>query len=309
MKTTFLFCVLSAFFFTACNEPNVHSPQNNSKLVFKLKFDPNQARLDAFAQASSVPSGHAAQDPQFNGMSAHKIELVPSALTPVNGGTIVYHGAETTVGGSNALDFDQAVVKDEGEVFFEIPLSEVTPGTYPHIRVSVSYQNYDIVYNVNNVPTFPSGTTDLRNEKGTIASFVGFNSYIKDLTPKNRSKSINANKLQGYWAFETNLSGVYASGNAIYTGDAQVTTVVNPLNATTPTPTGSCLVTGSFDGNPLEITGDETEDVVVTLSFSTNDSFEWVDDNGNGELDIDFNTGTVEAVVDMGLRGLKPSFQ
>jgi hypothetical protein len=308
MKTTFLFFVLCAFAFTACEEPNIH-PTDGSKLVFKLKFDPSQARLNAFAQPSSIPSGHAAQNPQFNGMSAHKIELVPSALTPVNGGTIVYHGAETTAGGNNALDFDQAVITNEGEVFFEIPLADVTPGTYPHIRVSVSYQNYDILYNVNNVPTFPSGTVDLIDEKGTIAAFVGFNSYITDLMPKAMSKSINANKLQGYWAFETALSSPYSSANAIYSGDAQVTTVVNPLSSTTPTPTGSCLVTGSFDGNALEITGDETEDVVVTLSFSTNGSFEWIDTNGNGELDIDFSAGTVETVVDMGLRGLKPSFQ
>ncbi|MBL4650886.1 MAG: hypothetical protein JKY03_14230 [Aureispira sp.] len=308
MKTTFLFFALCALFFTAC-EPTVTPPTSNSKLIFKLKFDPTQARLNAFAQPSTVPSGNAAQDPQFNGMSAHKIELVPSNLTPVNGGTIVYHGAETTVGGNNALDFDQAIVTTEGEVFFEIPLADVTPGTYPHIRVSVSYQNYDIVYNINNVPTFPSGTTNLINEKGTIAAFIGFNNYITNLTPKNISKSIHANKLQGYWAFETDLNSPYSAANAIYSGNAPVTTVVNPLSGTTPTPPGSCLVTGSFDGNPLEITGDETEDVVVTLSFSTNNSFEWVDNNGNGALDIDFSAGTVEAVVDMGLRGLKPSFQ
>ena len=308
MRTTFLFFALCTIVFTSC-DTTVDPPVNDAKLVFKLKLDPTQARLDAFAQPSSVPSGNAAQDPQFNGMSAHKIELVPSPLTPVNGGTIVYHGAETAVGGNNAIDFDKAITTKDGEVFYEIPLTDVTPGTYPHIRVSVSYQNYDIVYNVNNVPTWPSGTTNLNNEKGTIASFVGFNSYIKDLTPKNMSKSINANKIQGYWAFETNLSSPYSSANSIYSGEAQVTTVVNPLNATTPTPLGSCLVTGSFDGNALEITGDETEDIVVTLSFSTNKSFEWVDDNGNGELDIDVSAGTTEAVVDMGLRGLKPSFQ
>lgn len=308
MKTTALFFMACAFVFTAC-EPSVSPIQNDSKLIFKLKFDSNQARLDAFAQPSTVPNGNAAQDPQFNSMSAHKIELVPSPLTPVNGGPIVYHGAETTTGGANAIDFDKAIVKTEGEVFYEIPLADVAPGTYPHIRVSVSYQNYDIVYNVKNIPTWPSGTTDLNGETGTIASFVGFNSYIKDLSPKNMTKAVNENKLQGYWAFETNLSSPYSSANSIYSGEAQVTTVVNPLNATTPTPLGSCLVTGSFDGNPLEITGDETEDIIVTLSFSTNDSFEWVDANGNGELDIDVSAGTTEAVVDMGLRGLKPSFQ
>jgi hypothetical protein len=308
MKNSFLFLVLCVFIFAACDSDSV-SPKNDAKLIFKLKFDPNQTRLNAFAQPASIPDGHAGQDPLFNGMSAHKIELVPNQFTPVNGGTIVYHGAETTTGGSNAIDFDKAIVKKEGEVFFEIPLADVTSGTYPHIRVSVSYQNYDVIYTINNVPTWPSGTTNLNNEKGTIASFVGFNSYIKDLIPKSISKSINSNKLQGFWAFETDLSGLYADANAVYTGDAQGTTVVNPLNATTPTPSGSCLVTGSFDGDALKITGDETEDIVVTLSFSINKSFEWIDTNGNGELDIDINTRTMETVVDMGLRGLKPSFQ
>jgi hypothetical protein len=48
------------------------------------------------------------------------------------------------------------------------------------------------------------------------------------------------------------------------------------------------------------------KDIVIVLSFSTNGSFEWEDDNQNGQWDIDAaNTNQSERIVDMGLRGLK----
>jgi hypothetical protein len=62
---------------------------------------------------------------------------------------------------------------------------------------------------------------------------------------------------------------------------------------------------------PLVVTGKETKDIVVTLSFSVNNSLEWVDANGNGQLDwyADPTKGTNERIVDMGLRGLIPSWK
>lgn len=306
MKNIFVLCFICACSFMACDKTT--TGPSEPKLIFKLNFDSTQVRLDAFAQPATIPAGNAAQHPRFNRMSAHKIELVPSNITPVNGGPIAYHGAETAIGGANAIKFDEAIVKSKNEVFVSIPLKDIATGNYPYIRVSVSYQNYDIFYNINNVPTFPSGYTNLVQERGTVASFVGFNSYITSLTPKNMTQNINANKIQGYWAFETDMASPYNNYNAIYSGTATSTTVVNPLSATTPTPTGSCLVTGTF-ASPLIITGNETKDIIVTLSFSTNKSFEWKDDNGNGELDIDATTGTTEKVVDMGLRGLRATFQ
>jgi hypothetical protein len=68
-----------------------------------------------------------------------------------------------------------------------------------------------------------------------------------------------------------------------------------------PIPQGSCVVTGQFE-NGLTITGDETEDVTVTLSFSVNQSFEWTEINTDGK----FEPSAGEELVDMGLRGLKP---
>ena len=122
---------------------------------------------------------------------------------------------------------------------------------------------------------------------------------------------VNDDKKQGFWAFETNLSAAYSSYNQVYSGDAPAgsTTVVNPLFATSPIPAGSCVVTGKF-AQPLVVTGNETGDMTVVLSFSINKSFEWKDTNANGQLDF-YGDGLTpsEQIVDMGLRGLLPSWQ
>jgi hypothetical protein len=69
------------------------------------------------------------------------------------------------------------------------------------------------------------------------------------------------------------------------------------------------VVTGKF-AQPLVITGNETKDIVLTLSFSVNNSFEWVDTNANGQLDIYADQLTpAEKIVDMGLRGLIPEWK
>jgi len=52
----------------------------------------------------------------------------------------------------------------------------------------------------------------------------------------------------------------------------------------------------------LNITGNETQDIIIRVSLSTNKSFEWVDGNGNGKWEP--NKG--EQIVDMGLRGMIP---
>lgn len=261
-------------------------------LKFVFVFDSTQQRLDNVGQVSTIPAGHAAQSPRFKQISAHYIELSPSQFTVPGGGEFIYKGAETSAGGDNAIDFDQAVIGRENQVYTEVPLSDLTPGVYQYARVSVTYQNYDIDYWHHDTL---SGSDFIF--EGTIASFVGFNTYITDYTINTESLSINANKLQGYWGFESNVLGTS------YVLDGQspsgATTVPNPIASSSPIPAGSCLVTGEFDV-PFEITGNETEDIVIELSLSINKSFEWVDSNGNNRYEPSLG----ENVVDMGLRGL-----
>lgn len=281
-KLIILSLFLSIILLNACDPQDEDILQvEGPKVIFKFQFDPNQERLDNLGEPSSLPLGNAGQNPQFNQIAAHYFELAPTAFTQLGEGAILYQAPEVTTGGEAAIDFEQTILKGENETYLEVPISEIASGSYEYLRVSLSYQNYDITYYYQDIEL-----------KGTLASFVGFNTYLKDYVIKTQEVSVNANKLQGYWGFETQNSAV--------TGDAARTTVPNPIASTSPIPAGSCVVTANFD-TALQITGNETEDIVITVSLSTNNSFEWQDGNGNGRWDVDLD----ESVVDMGIRGMK----
>lgn len=297
MKITFriLFALgIISFALSSCEEENDPNTADGPKLVFRYKLDPDQVRMGNLGQPVEVPAGNAGQNPSFNGISAHYIELAPGMFTALGTGTIVYHQAETTAGGQNAIDHTKAVVKNDGEVFFEIPLKDVNPGTFEWLRVSLAYQNYDIVMRID---TTIAGFAVNGNFTGTIASFVGFRTYLSNYNIKNHNEVVNGNVNQGYWGFE----GIYYGYSSVQTGTAPVTTVPNPLFNTSPIPNGSCVVTGEFP-EALVITGNETEDIIVEVSLSINKSFEWRDLTPNGL----YEPLKGEYVVDMGLRGMIP---
>lgn len=302
MKKTLIILFSTALVFASCSKDedpqptantNNNTGENGPNLVFKLYFDSTLARLDNFGNPAVMPAGHSGQSPRFNAMSAHYIEFAQDSNTQLGQGEIVFHGAETTAGGPNAVDFDQAITKGEGETFYSIPLSQVNPGTYEWLRVSLTYQNYDIDYKAaGNMYT------------GTLASFVGFNTYISNYTINTQNLTINDDKLQGYWGFETTVfSTTYVSE-----GQSPGTTVPNPISSTSPIPAGSCVVTGDFPA-PLTITGNETADVIVNINLSTNNSFEWKDLNMDGIYEPSDGVNPGDTVVDMGLRGLFPTYQ
>ncbi len=278
---------LSSFIFVviACKKKEYELPVlNEPKLIVKLVVDSTQVRLGNLGTPAALPAGNAGQHPLFNKISAHYLEFALNANTPLGSGVKLYHAAETSAGGATAIDFSKAIVKAPGEVFLEIPLKNIPAGSYEWVRLSLSYQNYDVAFYYNNLPYV-----------GTLASFVGYNNYLTSFLVKNQSVTVNANKLQGFWAFES-ISG-------IQTGQSPTTTVPNPLASTSPIPAGSCVVTGQFAA-PFVITGNETSNITVRMSLSTNKSFEWNDLNGNNKWDV--GPGTPENVVDMGLRGLIP---
>lgn len=278
--------LISAFalaFLTGCSDRDDNLNQANN-LVVNFSFDPSQERLDNIGQPAEIPPGNAAQTPVINGMSGHYIELAPDALTPLGEGEIIYMGTETQDGGDKAIDFRQSKIVANNETFLEIPLNEVAPGTYKWVRISVSYQ---------------SGTIDLLHEgnqiEGTLASFLGYNTYVDQVDINGQTVDVNANKLQGFWVFEA--LGFTVEGQA----PEGAVTVPNPLFETSPIPQGSCVITGEFK-DPLIITGDETDNITIDLSFSINNSFEWTEINADGQ----YEPGAGEQLVDMGLRGLIP---
>lgn len=286
MKKIGLNLVLLVFIFS-CSEDNNNPVGDNfqdPKLIIKLRFDPNQIRLDNLGQPAVIPNGNAAQSPSISRMSANYIEFAPNPSTLLGSGEIIFEGPQTNAGGEMAIDLQNATFGSNEEVFYELPLSEISSGTYQWVRVSLAYQEGDIDF-----------LLEGNEYTGTLASFVGYNTYITNLTVNGTTFEINENKLQGFWAFE--VMGFTSQGQA----PEGATTVPNPLFDTSPIPQGSCVVTGEFE-NGLTITGDETQDVEVILSFSINNSFEWVEVNADGK----FEPSAGEQVVDMGLRGLIP---
>ncbi|MES2748489.1 MAG: hypothetical protein V4648_08915 [Bacteroidota bacterium] len=287
MKKILLIATLFIIGMSFCSCEDLDDNASEPMLIIKFKFDPNQARLNNLGQPSTVPAGNAAQTPIFNSISAHYIEFAPTATTQLGQGAIVYHAQETNLGGSTAIDFSQSKIVAQDETFLEIPLSQLAAGNYEWLRVSLVYQNYQI-----NVRS--SGA----DYAGTLTSFVGYNTYIGTHSIGNSIFPVNGNVLQGYWAFALNDLPFSTSGQA----PANATTVPNPLAATSPIPAGSCVVTGQFT-TPLNITGLETRNVEVTLSLSINNSFEWQEVTADGKYEP-----ATENVVDMGLRGLIPTY-
>ncbi|WP_353779134.1 hypothetical protein [Winogradskyella sp. 3972H.M.0a.05] len=274
-------CIL---LFSGCSSDSDNNTASSPNLIIKFKFDPTQERLNNLGQPATIPLGNAAQSPNFQRMSANYIEFAPNELTALGLGEIIYEGPETNAGGAMAIDFQNSRFAGDDEVFLTIPLSQVASGNYQWVRVSLAYQegNIDILVSGNDIT-------------GTLGSFVGYNNYITSFDLNGSTISVNDDVLQGFWAFEA--LGFTTQGQA----PEGATTVPNPLFATSPIPQGSCVVTGEF-ANGLIITGNETQDVEVTLSFSVNNSFEWTEVNADGKYEPEAG----EQVVDMGLRGLIP---
>ncbi len=283
---------ISFIFLMSCKKNN-DTPTTTNDLVFTFKFDSTQQRLNNIGQvANGIPAGRAAQSPIFNGMSVHYIELAKDEFTPLGSGVVLYKAAETTAGGASAIDFSKAVVAGDNQIFHKSGLINIPVGEYKYLRLSIAYQNLNIKYKFNsNILT------------GTVAGFIGFNTYVSNLVLNNVNIPINANKLQGFWAFESN--GFTTVGQA----PAGATTVPNPIFATSPIPQGSCVVTAHFINNagfvtPLKITGNENADVNVKVSLSTNKSVEWNEVTADGLLEPSLG----EHIADMGIRGMKPIF-
>ncbi len=289
----------------SCVTPDTIYPMTGTGpfLIFKFKFDSTQARLDAFGNPAVISSTNAGFSPRFNKMSAHYIELSQNSTVAVGSGKVLYRAPETDCAGSNAITFCQSITAKEGDTFFAIPISAITPGTYQWLRISLAYQNYDIPY------LNPASTSTI-TQWGTVASFIGFKTYVNQYKVKTMMATPTAstggpgNHLQGYWGFETL--------GLLFDGQAAGTTVVNPISTTSPIPPGSCLVTGELYStltsatSPLVITGLETANITVTVSLSTNKSFEWSDNTG--VWPGYYEPGSGEHPVDMGIRGMIPKY-
>ena len=299
--------ILTAIFIlSSCTKPKTSST-TKPRLIFKYKMDSTQARLNQFGVDTPMIAGHWGQSPTFHVMGAHYIEFSQNAYTALGAGAVLYTTPTTTAGGAAAIDFTKEAMGNSGDVFFSIPIDSLpalglsynTP--YQYLRVSLAYQNYDVSFHMD---TVLSGVHLVDDFPCTIASFVGYNTYIPSYTIKTQTVNVGANKVQGYFGAEepVSLPQYGFSHTYVQTGVAANTTVVNPLFGTSAIPAGSCVVTAAFNPGSITITGNETQDIVITVSLSINKSFEWIDYNGNHLWDA----LSGEPVVDMGVRGMIP---
>jgi len=299
MKAILIFAFSLLIVFSSCSKKDSTTTTTTHPapmLIFKFKFDSTQQRLNNFGQPESLPAGHGGQSPIFNAMSAHYIELASDSFTPLGHGIILYKAAEVTTTDSfgTAIDFDKCTKAGQGGVFYSMPLSQVMAGTYKWLRVSLAYQNYDVSMRLDS-----PFTIDLT---ATVASFIGYNTHINSVKIKDSTLNVGANKPQGFWAFETSFAGTkYVSSGQAPPG---ATTVPNPIHISSPIPAGSCVVTGAFP-TAFTITGNETSDVTIVVSVSTNKSFEWVEHSTPGY----YEPAAGDTVVDMGVRGMIPIVQ
>ncbi len=281
---------IAALLFQSCQK-DTGAGTSEAKINFIFKFDSTQERLNALGQPVTMPAGHAGQSPRFNTMSAHYVEMTPSPFTALGAGAILYKAPQVNTGGATAIDFSNSKFAGNNQVFLSVPVKSFAAGTYTWLRVSLAYQNYNVYMNA------LGQTID-----ATVASFIGFNTYINSYKVKDSTIQVNANKLQGYWAVEGKIFGLGFLTNGQAPPGA--TTVPNPLFASSPIPAGSCLVTAQF-ATPLVVTGNENTDINIVVSLSTNKSFEWIDVDNNGTYDP--NNG--DLVIDMGIRGMIPTKQ
>lgn len=324
LKSIILGIILSIILISSsCTKHTTSRP----RLIFKMVYDSTQVRLDSLGNPKPMPAGHAGQNPQMNVLSAHYIELAPTMYTALGAGAVLYQTPTTTQGGASAIDFTKEPMTSNNGTVYSIELDSVTPGTYQWLRVSLAYQNYGVQLYYDTTFNYTYGGTTIpitinQEFPCTVASFVGYNTYISSYNVNTEGFTINANKLQGYWGFESKGTLNYSYGGATYPypynwlsqGQAPPgsTTVVNPLFATSPIPDGSCVATGQFmsaqnrtQNTTLTITGHETSDIIITISLSTNHSFEWVEVNPDGKWQPTIG----ENIVDMGIRGVIPYVQ
>ena len=273
---------------------------------FQSEADPDGIRLDRDGNASTIASGDIGITPDsISNIGIHYMELVPDAGTAYKNGIIIYRSAETFEGGEIAIDFDSLLFVAPGTAIFNANLRKIPPGTYSYIRASVACISYDMQIDLDDIP----GVDEANDVPSTFYSFLGYRTYIRIIQGDSLTQEVNANRALGFWLLETKHPG--SAWNKIFQSqvNSNQVTVVNELSGTAPIPNTTGVITGRFE-EPLVITGEEPDDLYITLTFSVNDVLEVEDSNGDGNLDINYQFDVLSEVLkDHGLRSLRATFE
>lgn len=311
MKPAWLLYLMLCFFFSSCIKEDDRD-NIDAKVIFRYKFDSTLERLGNDGQPASLKEGNGALSPVLNAMSVYHIELMPAASTPFEQGVVLFKAPGTTEGGEKAIDLSRQETAGNYEVFFAIPLKDIPPGEYEWLRVAPAYQQYAVSCHLDTTITVVTDTSSvdvLINDDfpATVAFFPGYNTYISSLLLRTLSLDVQGNRRQGFWGFEANYGAEVVNETDTLSG--QLTeggmTVVNPISDSSPVPPEYGVITAAFRPGKLVITGKETENIIVEVSFSTNHSFEWQEIIPNAKWD----PWKGEPLMDLGLRGMVPEIQ
>ncbi len=264
--------------------------------------DPFQERLDNEGRVSPVSSSNLSLSPKLNSIAVEHIELLPSEPTRLFSGATLYSVNNKQTINDTTVSSDRLIFTPSDKPLSTSFLKPLQGKTFEWVCVWLAYQNFDVRFNLNNVPNI--GT--LTDESSTFSTFLAAKTFISRHKVITKEDIVNDFRLKGYWVFETNLRAAFAAYNGVYRGQLSPTTVtaVNPLSASVTTPRYSSVFIARLD-KPITITGDEKKDINITLTFSTNQAFEWRDNNRNGRWDIDAQNIHNEPIINFGLRGMK----
>lgn len=287
---------LFALVFLGCKK------EANPQIQVIWQQDPFQERLDNEGRLSPVSSSNLSLSPKLNTIAVEHIELLPSDPTRLFSGATLYSANNKQTVNDTTVSLEKLVFTPQSTPLSTSPLKSLQGKTFQWVCVWLAYQSFDVRFNLNNVPNI--GT--ITDESGTFNAFLGANTFISRHKVITKEDIVNDYRPQGYWLFETNLRAAFTTYNTFYRGQLppRSVTAVNPLSATLATPRNSSIFIARLD-KPITITGEEKNDVTITLTFSTNQSFEWRDNNRNGRWDIDVQNIQNEPVINFGLRGMK----
>lgn len=311
MKPAWATCFLLYILFSSCTKTDNEDIQE-PKLIFRYHFDSTMQRLNNQGVPKPVKAGNAALSPVVNSMSVHYIELMPDGSTLFGNGAVLFQSPETSAGGTKAIDFSRSDLAGNYEVFFAIPLKDIPPGEYEWLRVAPAYQQFSVSCHLDTVITIATDTssqdiTITGHFPATVAAFTGYNTYIGSYLLKTMGVEVEGNRASGYWGLEVSYSAEEINETDTLSGQIPEgsMTIVNPLFHSSPLPAGSSALTASFRPGKLVITGEEKENIIIEVSFSTNNCFEWQDVIPNGR----WEPWKGEPLADMGLRGMSPEIK
>jgi hypothetical protein len=294
-----LLCIALCFFvigFWGCKkeaDPEIH-------VIWQQ--DPFQERLDNEGRPSPVSSSNLSLSPKLNTIAVEHIELLAANPTRLFSGATLFSANNKQTVNDTTVSLDKLVFTPQSTPLSTSYLKPLQGKTFEWICVWVAYQSFDVRFNLNNVPNI--GT--ITDENGTFNTFLAANTFISKHKVITKEDIVNDYRPQGYWLFETNLRAAFSAYNSFYRGQLapRSVTAVNPLAASLATPRHSNIFITRLD-KPITITGEEKNNVTITLTFSTNQAFEWRDNNRNGRWDIDVQNIQNEPIMNFGLRGMK----